>query len=141
MAKWRHAVPYEHIHIFFVPCLMANRWRKFLGKASDYLFEIPLTFIDVWNENMFEPLVFAVSFPIFTKKTYQIKFREDIVKNFDSQLRRLQKSPNEFRTFTAQISHPGGGSFRHVGLHGVRNFTSHQRFCRSPWEDTTMRRD
>ena len=94
MAEWRHAVPYEHIHIFFVLHLMTNRWRKVLGKESDYLFETPLTFIDVWNENMFEPLVFAVSFPIFTKPPYQIKFREDIVKNFDSQLHRLRKSPN-----------------------------------------------
>ena len=95
MAEWRHAVPHQHIHVFFVPRLMTNRWRKFLGKATDYIFEIPLTFMNVWNENLFEPLVIAISFPTFTTPPYQIKFREDIIEELKGKVRRLRKAPND----------------------------------------------
>ena len=74
---------------------MTNRWRKFLGKATDYLFEIPLTFMNVWNEKMFEPLVIAISFPTFTNSPYQIKFREDIVEDLKAKVRRLRQAPSD----------------------------------------------
>lgn len=100
MAEWRHAVPFSHIHIFFVPRLMTNRWRKFLGKATDYLFEIPLSFMNVWNETMFEPLVIAISFPTFICSPFQIKFREDIIGELHAKVRRLRQAPSDaiFRT-------------------------------------------
>jgi hypothetical protein len=74
---------------------MTNQWRKCLGKATDYLFEIPLTFMNVWNEKLFEPLVIAISFPTFTTPPYQIKYREDIIEELKRKVRRLRKAPND----------------------------------------------
>mmetsp|Transcript_3766 Transcript_3766/g.5136 ORF Transcript_3766/g.5136 Transcript_3766/m.5136 type:complete len:248 (+) Transcript_3766:5698-6441(+) len=51
-------------HIFLSPAIMTPQWRKQLGKASDILINI-VPGVEFWPWNMFEPLTFAVIFPLF----------------------------------------------------------------------------
>jgi hypothetical protein len=49
-------------HVFCVPRLMTNLWRKALSKDADVSFEVDVG-NDVWSYSQFEPLVVMIVFP------------------------------------------------------------------------------
>jgi hypothetical protein len=46
---------------------MTARWRKLLGKATDVLITIPVG-TPIWPSKEHEPLIFAISFPLSTRR-------------------------------------------------------------------------
>ena len=50
-------------HIFICPRLMTARWMRFIIKASDVVFVIPVG-CNIWEADQHEPLIFALSFPL-----------------------------------------------------------------------------
>jgi hypothetical protein len=50
-------------HVFVVPCLMTQLWRKNLMKGDDVLFTVPADVL-FWTSGQFEPLIVAINFPL-----------------------------------------------------------------------------
>jgi len=71
-----HVRPWN-THIFLVPTLMTNRWRRTLSKASDFMMTLPFD-KDAWpRESEFEPLTLAIVFPLLAREPWRVK-RTDI---------------------------------------------------------------
>ena len=61
----------DSTHIFIIPRLCTNLWRKQLNKACDALFVIQPKF-EFWGENLHEPLLIGIYFPLLP---YDYKYR------------------------------------------------------------------
>ena len=109
MASWRHAVPGDHIHVMIIPRQWTVQFRKYLGKASDWSYEIPLNVLSCWDKTQHEPLLIGISFPKFNRAPYEVK-QHKIVDVLEKQLQGMRKDPSETR-------------FRNLLL----------KFCREAW--------
>jgi hypothetical protein len=72
LGKWIHMRPSNTSHIFIAPRLMTSRWRKFLGKACDLVFTVPIG-TDIWHYSQFEPLIVGISFPLSRHKPWRLR--------------------------------------------------------------------
>ena len=68
LGKARHKRP-ECLHLIAVPRLMTGRWRKHLGRESDFYFRIPPG-CPVWPKQMFEPLLIFVCLPFIPHRPW-----------------------------------------------------------------------
>mgnify|MGYP006313848673 CR=1 FL=1 len=73
-AEAHHLRPWN-THLFILPSLMTNRWRRQLLKASDLLLVLP--FGRLWpRETEFERLTLALIFPLLRGAPWRIKLAE-----------------------------------------------------------------
>jgi len=67
-----HVRPWN-THIFLIPTLMTNRWRRTLSKAADLIMMLPFD-DDVWPKEIeFEPLTLAIAFPLLAREPWRVK--------------------------------------------------------------------
>jgi hypothetical protein len=97
-------------HVFAIPLLMTNRWRKHLLKVTDVYFVLKAENM-IWNNSQHEPLGIFISLPLSRHGPWRLR-RTKLVVDMVSALRELlpddflQKG-NIFRTFlglTRQIA-------------------------------------
>jgi hypothetical protein len=63
-------IAHPHIpHVFVIPRLMTNTWRKNLGKDADLLFTVPPK-VDFWDASQHEPLILAIVLPFSYTPNY-----------------------------------------------------------------------
>jgi len=73
-AKAAYVQPWNK-HIFLVPTLMTNRWRRTLLKASDLLMTLPFFDDDMWPQaTEFKPLTLAIVFPLLAREPWRVKW-------------------------------------------------------------------
>jgi hypothetical protein len=59
-------------HVFAIPLLMTNRWRKQLSKATDVNFVVkPCT--DIWGASQYEPLGVFISLPLYRHGHWRLR--------------------------------------------------------------------
>jgi hypothetical protein len=56
-----------------VPRLMTPKWRKQLHRAADCVFFLPPGCGDAWPEDMYEPCLIGVCFPILAHRPWQLR--------------------------------------------------------------------
>ena len=60
------------MHVFVVPRLMTQDWRRNVIKAADLRFEVPVGH-PCWPTVMHEPLTIAVVFPFLTRQPWELR--------------------------------------------------------------------
>ena len=60
------------MHVFIVPRLMNQEWRRNVLKAADLKFEVPVGH-PCWSVNMHEPLTIAVVFPYLSRQPWELR--------------------------------------------------------------------
>ena len=91
LAAHVHGVP-ESLHIFLIPRLCTNLWRKQLGKVCDLILTIkPMQ--EFWGCSMHEPLLICFYFPILPNehrfRPWQLKGTR-VVGNTERKVRGMQ---------------------------------------------------
>jgi len=62
----------ESMHVFVVPRLMSQEWRRNVIKAADLRFDVPVGH-PCWPTNMHEPLTVAVVFPFLSRAPWELR--------------------------------------------------------------------
>ena len=96
MAEAIHVRPWN-THVFILPGLMTNRWRKLLTKTSDLILTLPFD-EELWPRDVeFEKLTLAIYFPLLARSPWRVK-RSPLLQQFQSEVRKLQgQSVTQYR--------------------------------------------
>jgi hypothetical protein len=79
-------------HVFAIPLLMTNRWRKQLLKATDVYFVLKAESM-IWNNSQHEPIGIFISLPLSRHEPWRLRRTKTVV-DMESALREYQ--PDDF---------------------------------------------
>ncbi|KAL7575063.1 hypothetical protein ACA910_000434 [Epithemia clementina (nom. ined.)] len=83
LAEAHHIRPWN-THLMLIPSIMAERWRKMLYKASDFVCTLPFA-EDLWPMvSEYEPLTLAFTFPMLNRTPWRVRRSDVCVKRDDS---------------------------------------------------------
>jgi hypothetical protein len=94
MARRIHQHP-GSCHIFIAPRLMTARWRRRVGKLSDFHLEIGAG-SSVWTRARHEPLLIFVCLPLSRHRPWKLRGTK-LLDGFERQVRELHKTNSRFR--------------------------------------------
>ena len=72
LCEAKHIRP-ECSHLFVCPALLTPRWRRKLGKISDFVFCIPVG-TSVWEKHQHEPVIVGLICPLLVSRPWQIRY-------------------------------------------------------------------
>jgi hypothetical protein len=71
-----HKIPHCY-HVFAVPLLMTNRWRKTLLKAAGYFVLKPVC--EIWDNSQHDPLGMFISLPLSRHEHWRLSHTQSVV--------------------------------------------------------------
>jgi hypothetical protein len=72
-----HKIPHCY-HVFAIPFLMTNRWRKTLLKAVDVYFVLKPV-CEIWDNSQHEPLGIFISLPLRRHEPWRLRHTQPVV--------------------------------------------------------------
>jgi hypothetical protein len=94
MARRIHQHP-GSCHVFVAPRLMTARWRRRVGKLSDFHLEIGAG-SSIWTRAQHEPLLIFVCLPLSRHRPWKLRGAE-LLDGFERKMRELHKTNSRFR--------------------------------------------
>ena len=82
----------DSMHVFIVPRLMNQEWRRNVIKAADLRFQVPVGHPH-WSSEMHEPLTIAVIFPYLSRQPWELRKTGLMVEMGGKVQRMLKENP------------------------------------------------